>query len=435
MELLPLPTSIRLEPHPIARDQTVAACHISSGSIVISLPPLTTVLLPSEKGCRCDYCFRRDSPDVHLRRCTGCASYWYCGAQCQDMHWAVHKNLCKAFNRYCASPDFVKLAEHEKLDALLLTHLAAQITSNSSPRSTPASSLSTFLNLRPGPFSKGSRPVVCSMTVKRSGLSSDELEAVYSRFGNNNFAIHSHLTTYAHGVFPLASRLFNHSCLPNAAAKFVLSPSEPIHMEIVAIRDISPGEEICITYLDPALLQSRQQIFELTYGFTCLCPSCALLNRIGLIPPLPESDSELASLERALRTFVFPFHESGVSDLRLPTGLLQNIPSELFPALCESYLTRLSEAFSKASHDGPFDIALDVGLTLLALYCLIYPPNYPQIADDDQRKAAVTENDLSEQVRTYLRLSRDVLDIFGQEGDPGGPLEEIRVLYSLLDGM
>jgi hypothetical protein len=67
---------------------------------------------------------------------------------------------------------------------------------------------------------------------------------MYSRFGNNNFIIHSHLTTFGHGIFPLASRLFNHSCLPNAAAKYILSPSNPPKMEVIALRDIALGEEV-----------------------------------------------------------------------------------------------------------------------------------------------------------------------------------------------
>jgi SET and MYND domain-containing protein len=67
---------------------------------------------------------------------------------------------------------------------------------------------------------------------------------IYARFGNNNFVIHSHLTTFGHGVFPLASRLFNHSCLPNAAAKYTLSASNVPRMDVVALRDIAQGEEV-----------------------------------------------------------------------------------------------------------------------------------------------------------------------------------------------
>jgi len=39
---------------------------------------------------------------------------------------------------------------------------------------------------------------------------------------------------------------------------------------------------------------------------------------------------------------------------------------------------------------------------------------------------------LQEQVRSYLGLSREVLVIFGPEGDEDGPLQEIETLQSLL---
>jgi hypothetical protein len=47
--------------------------------------------------------------------------------------------------------------------------------------------------------------------------------------------------------------------------------------------------------------------------------------------------------------------------------------------LREGYMGGLSETFSKASHEGQYDLALESGETLLSLYLLIYPLNYPQI--------------------------------------------------------
>jgi hypothetical protein len=75
-------------------------------------------------------------------------------------------------------------------------------------------------------------------------LSDGILDELYSRFGNNNFAVHSHLVSVAHGIFPLASRLFNHSCVPNAAAKYIFTVSEPVCMDVVMLREIQEGEEV-----------------------------------------------------------------------------------------------------------------------------------------------------------------------------------------------
>jgi hypothetical protein len=65
-------------------------------------------------------------------------------------------------------------------------------------------------------------------------------------------------------------------------------------------------------------------------------------------------------------------------DKNLPSGPRGNIPRPLLCVFHETYLSDLSETFSKASHEGQYDLALDVGTIMLALYTIIYPPNYPQ---------------------------------------------------------
>ncbi|KAF8231722.1 SET domain-containing protein [Tricholoma matsutake] len=440
MDSVRLPTHVlRLEPHPIARSQALATCHLPEGSRIVSIPSLVTVLLASEKGRRCDNCFRLTSERRQLQRCTGCGSYWYCGTQCQAMQWqAHHKKICKLYNQYASSNHFQSLASHEKLDSLLLSHLLCHITSTTPLEKDP---VSIFRALLPGPASG----LDIAVPPLGSSVTTDSVKHLYSRFGNNNFAIHSHLITVGHGIFPLASRLFNHSCAPNAAAKFIFLPSEPVTMEVVALRDISPDEEVCLPYLDPALLQSRQQIFDLTYGFRCTCSSCQFMETLGHIPSPPSSSDELRAVARMVREFV------GINSLSftgLPSRPQTSIPRHLFCVLHESYLSILSETFSKASHEGQYDLALDSGLTLLAVYVMIYPINYPQIGMHllELAKSAwnnvITssnmnkdvESAMKEQVRTFLSSSRRVLTVFGPEGDEDGPLPEVETLQTLLDG-
>lgn len=158
----------------------------------------------------------------------------------QTAQWkAHHKKICKAYNQYTSTDRFHSLASHEKLDSLLLSHLLCYITSTTSSDN-HGDPVSIFRDLLPGPAFDRDVPVL----HPGSSITADSVNHLYSRFGNNNFAVHSHLTTIGHGIFPLASRLFNHSCVPNAAAKFIFSPSEPVTMQVVALRDISPGEEV-----------------------------------------------------------------------------------------------------------------------------------------------------------------------------------------------
>ncbi|KAG1739600.1 hypothetical protein EDB19DRAFT_1711062 [Suillus lakei] len=406
-----LPAHVRLETHATARDKAVATSNISPGSVVLEVPSMVVLLLSSSKGHRCDFCLCSRASEIRLARCAGCASYWYCGPQCQTLHWGLHKKFCKRLASFTASADFQCLEAHEQLDALLHTHLIAEISSNT-PSDVRAKQLSTFT-----------------------------LEALFTRSGNNNFAIHSHLTTIAHGIFPLASRLFNHSV-------YVICRGQPVRMEIVALREIKAMEEICIPYVDPALIESRQQIFELTYGFSCTCPTCNFINTLGAIPSLPISEAALKELDNALQTFCIPPGDIDNQTL-LAGSTLPDLPENLHPVLRESYLSRLTDAFSRSSHEGSYDVALDVGLTVLAVYFLIYPENYPQIGmhllemaktawnavitiDHGNAQGAPTKTSLLKRARVYRDLASNILEVFGLEGDPAGPLEELAVLKKLL---
>ena len=128
------------------------------------------------------------------------------------------------------------------MDALLLSQLVAGPDIwRASP---PPDPISTFLDLIKVPRPDGFVPPLC---LSKGAHTTDTValaEDLYARFGNNNFVLHSHLDFYGHGVFPLASRYFNHSCVPNAVCKFVITPSEPVRLEAIALRDIDEGEEV-----------------------------------------------------------------------------------------------------------------------------------------------------------------------------------------------
>lgn len=163
------------------------------------------------------------------------------------MDWmAHHKRICKQLNKFTSSGAFQSLAAHEKMDSILLNHLLAQFSSappivdeNSQSIETPLAVFASLISMPPGAVQRA--PPVCGF---KPTLKPEFVQSLYSRFGNNNFAIHSHLSTIGHGIFPFASRLFNHSCVPNAAAKYIFSAGNPVTMEVVALRDISPGEEV-----------------------------------------------------------------------------------------------------------------------------------------------------------------------------------------------
>ena len=76
---------------------------------------------------------------------------------------------------------------------------------------------------------------------------------------------------------------------------------------------------------------------------------------------------------------MFPDPSPDVITLPSSPVNLEIVPVDVLPVLREACLAHFCELFSKSSHDGPFEVALRVGLTVLAFYVVIYPPNYPQI--------------------------------------------------------
>ena len=162
----------------------------------------------------------------------------------QNRDWKLHHKICKYYNTFVVSERYQALTTHDKVDALLLSQLIAEPDVWRASPEPPSDAISTFLDLIKVTRPDGFVPPLClskgAQTTDTVTLAGD----LYARFGSNNFVLHSHLNSYAHGVFPHASRYFNHSCVPNAACKYVITPSEPVRMEVVALRDINEGEEV-----------------------------------------------------------------------------------------------------------------------------------------------------------------------------------------------
>lgn len=141
---------------------------------------------------------------------------------------------------------------------------------------------------------------------------------------------------------------------------------------------LSRDTQINIPYIDPALIENRQRIFNLSYDFCCNCLSCKFLDTARPIPSVPQSPILLKQLQDTLQAFIFPYGK-----INLPQAILDfnSFPRELLPLLHESYLEALSEEFSTASHEGDYKVARNTGISLLAFYALVYPPNYPQFGE------------------------------------------------------
>ncbi|KAK1826276.1 SET domain-containing protein 5 [Podospora conica] len=96
-----------------------------------------------------------------------------------------------------------------------------------------------------------------------------------------------------HSTFVEVSRL-NHACSPNLGYYF---DSATLSHRVYAVRDIFPGEELTISYVDVTQPSpKRQSLLSQTWSFTCTCPRCTAEPHV-----LAESDARCEHLNRLRR--------------------------------------------------------------------------------------------------------------------------------------
>ena len=134
------------------------------------------------------------------------------------------------------------------------------------------------------------------------GVTQELAVATQRKFSSNNFSIfNEHLTGYAAGVYPWAAVL-NHSCAPNCVVRFEFSSkAEPPLLHLVAVQSVSPGDELCHSYVDLMLTTPNRQLqLKQKYEIDkCDCVRCSG----GAMAPWPVS----AEGDNALSTDIDPF--------------------------------------------------------------------------------------------------------------------------------
>lgn len=97
------------------------------------------------------------------------------------------------------------------------------------------------------------------------------IDAIYSTLDET---VGQFLNNEGAGLYLTQSKI-NHSCNPNAEIRFPFSNSK---LQVIALREIKPEEEICISYLDECQLNrsrhSRQKYLQENYLFMCECDKC-----------------------------------------------------------------------------------------------------------------------------------------------------------------
>jgi hypothetical protein len=177
--------------------------------------------------------------------------------------------------------------------------------------------------------------------------------------------------SHHYGNFPEVSR-FNHDCRPNVAFRL----DAQLRHTTTVVRDVSPGEELSITYLDSAEpREKRQERAKQAWGFECGCSQCKLVDKAAA-----QSDRRLQEIQEI---------EAKLSD---PTS--KGVTKALLGKLVKLY------------KDERLDVEMGGGYTLIAL-------NYNMLGD-------------AKMAAKYAKLAREAVIIEG--GPEAGDAEAMRVL-------
>ncbi|KAK3302440.1 uncharacterized protein B0T15DRAFT_305542 [Chaetomium strumarium] len=93
-----------------------------------------------------------------------------------------------------------------------------------------------------------------------------------------------------YSLFPAIAR-FNHDCRPNADYRF---SHRTLAQYIHAARDIAPGEELTLSYINPLMSRAERQARLRQWGFECACPLCAVDGDVRR----EESDRRIESIKK-----------------------------------------------------------------------------------------------------------------------------------------
>lgn len=120
-----------------------------------------------------------------------------------------------------------------------------------------------------------------------------DIDPVDDRIGTNNFD--SVIDGIAQQVLFPEIAMMNHDCRPNAAYFW---DEELLTHYVHAIRDIYPGEEITITYIDNEKdRETRMRRLEKNWGFKCSCAACTAHAHLAA-----ESDNRLYQITGVAKT-------------------------------------------------------------------------------------------------------------------------------------
>ncbi|WWC72282.1 uncharacterized protein I206_106244 [Kwoniella pini CBS 10737] len=316
----------------------IAKKSIKPGTVIFKIQPIISTLQNQYFQTICHGCFLTleekniyqsknekemldNNGKLKLNRCSKCKVLHYCSKECQISDWSLHKYECLALQKfkkmyYKAYPTkikndedltwtekssietvralsriiFKRKEEREKNNNLrgkdgewwesinlLESHLNILNENDKLKLTQQAQHLKFYLGASIPSSSFNSEDELYPVDMKEFGFNNlKEIMDFCSSFHVNSFTLSSpSLSPIGVSNSPLMA-LSNHSCDPNAIVVF---PNGGKYMELIAIKDISPDEEVLTSYIDiSSPYHIRQAELLERYRFKCDCVLCEKSN-------------------------------------------------------------------------------------------------------------------------------------------------------------
>ncbi|KAA0708961.1 N-lysine methyltransferase SMYD2-B [Triplophysa tibetana] len=238
------------------------------GELLFSCPAYSYVLSVSERGFICEQCFTRKKG---LAKCGKCKKAFYCNAKCQKKDWPVHKLECHAM---CAFGEKWCPSETVRLVARIIARLRDQKERSQSEKLLLLKDMEAHTEELDNEKRERTKADIAGLHQFYSKYldfpDHPALLTLFSQVHCNGFTLEDEeLSHIGLAVFPDIA-LTNHSCCPNVIVTY-----RGINAEVRAVQDISPGQEIYISYID-VLYPTVDRIERLRdlYYFSCDCKEC-----------------------------------------------------------------------------------------------------------------------------------------------------------------
>ncbi|XP_034435719.1 N-lysine methyltransferase SMYD2-B [Hippoglossus hippoglossus] len=347
------------------------------GELLFSSPAYSYVLTAKERGCYCEFCFNRKN---RLAKCGKCRKAFYCNVKCQKGDWAMHKLECSAMNAFgenwCPS-------ETSRLVARILAKKKTQKERCLSEKILLIQDVQSHVEDVDNEKREMNESDIAGLyrffSKHLDFPDHKELLTLFSQVACNGFTIEddelSHLGT---AIYPDVA-LINHSCLHSVIVTY-----KGTSAEIRAVRDMKPGDEVLISYIDLLYpTDDRNSRLRESYYFTCDCQECKsqskdkkkLKVRKRSDPIEPEVVSNMVRYARkSIREFRAFKHVKSPSELLEMCEQTLDKMGSVFDD-CNVYMLHMMyQAMGVCLYMGDPDGAIRYGEKIVKPYKQLYPP-------------------------------------------------------------